>query len=379
MIGRTNTGGSGGGGLNFRVIGGTSAPANPRENDIWVNSEHKVEGFIFSAETTPPNIYETELTCVDKLSGQYINESGGIGSNEFFSVSDYVVLPKTTTHITVEHSIAASSVMYHAFYDENKNFISSVFRENKTMVYDVPSNAAYARFSMCIKEERVDNHKILATVDDGSIEDGTVFVTIGTSSKIEFNALKKNCVMVYPLSAMQYIDGAWDDVPAQSYQNGEWVDWWRGELYLAGNEYESITGGWAMSDNWYEAYYPTEGFTLTKESESMTFESHMVDNVSYAKGFLRTNKKIDLKDVNSVILVTESVALDNTLRPIKLCVKSTDNAKNEDVVASTDLKVSSTEQTFTLDVSTLNDSYYVGIETGKTEGGKVKILMFKIE
>ena len=30
--------GSGGGsaGLNFRVLGGTTAPLNPRENDIWL-------------------------------------------------------------------------------------------------------------------------------------------------------------------------------------------------------------------------------------------------------------------------------------------------------------------------------------------------------
>lgn len=372
------SGGSGGGGLNFRVIGSPTAPTNPRENDIWLNGR-ECKRFIFSAETAPTNIYETELTCVDNLHGQYINESGDILSNQNFAVSDFVALPKTTIRITVEHSVTASSVMYHAFYDESKNFISGVFRENKTMVYDVPSNAAYARFSMCIKEERVDNHKILATVDDGSIEDGTAFFTIGTSSKVEFNALKKSCIKVYPLSAMQYIDGAWVDVPAQSYQNGKWVDWWRGELYHAGNEYESITGGWALSDNWKEDYYPTTGAKLTKESESMTFETHLVDDVSYAKGFLRTNSKINLKDYNSVILVTESVALDNTFYPIKLCVKSTDNAKNADVIAYTDLKVSSTEQTFTLDVSTLDDSYYVGIEADKANGGKVKILMVKIE
>lgn len=47
MLGRTNTGG-GGGGLNFRVIGSTSQPTFAKENDIWVNTD-KVESYVFSA------------------------------------------------------------------------------------------------------------------------------------------------------------------------------------------------------------------------------------------------------------------------------------------------------------------------------------------
>ena len=47
MLGRTNTGG-GGGGLNFRVIGSTSQPTFAKENDIWVNTD-KIESYVFSA------------------------------------------------------------------------------------------------------------------------------------------------------------------------------------------------------------------------------------------------------------------------------------------------------------------------------------------
>lgn len=46
MIGRTNTGG--GVGLNFRIIGGTSAPSSPKENDIWVNTDTIITSYIFS-------------------------------------------------------------------------------------------------------------------------------------------------------------------------------------------------------------------------------------------------------------------------------------------------------------------------------------------
>lgn len=48
MLGRTNTGG-GGGGLNFQVIGGATAPSNPKENTIWVNTDVKITTWAFSA------------------------------------------------------------------------------------------------------------------------------------------------------------------------------------------------------------------------------------------------------------------------------------------------------------------------------------------
>ena len=55
--------------------------------------------------------------------------------------------------------------------------------------------------------------------------EGMVWFQTGTSAATAFNALKKNSVMVYPLYAKQYVDGAWVDRTAKSYQNGDWVEW----------------------------------------------------------------------------------------------------------------------------------------------------------
>lgn len=49
MIGITNAGGGGGGSLNFKVVGGTSAPAAPAENTIWVNTSVAITSWVFSA------------------------------------------------------------------------------------------------------------------------------------------------------------------------------------------------------------------------------------------------------------------------------------------------------------------------------------------
>ena len=105
--------GAGGGGtaLNFRVVGGTEAPANPAANCIWVNTDVDITSWVFSAEEPSP------------------------------------------------------------------------------------------------------------------AEPDMVWIRIATSSPVAFNALKKNGIMVYPMSAKQYIDGTWLDKTAKSGKGGAWVDW----------------------------------------------------------------------------------------------------------------------------------------------------------
>lgn len=103
-------GGGGGNALAFRVLGGTSAPSSPKENDIWVNTSTAITSYVFSA--TQPT-----------------------GSS------------------------------------------------------------------------------------------GMVWISVGTSSTVEFNALKKNGIQVYPIAAKQYVSGKWTDKTAKIYQGGAWKEW----------------------------------------------------------------------------------------------------------------------------------------------------------
>lgn len=59
-----------------------------------------------------------------------------------------------------------------------------------------------------------------ATQPAGS--EGMVWFTTSTSSAIPFNALKKNRITVYPVSAKQYVSGAWVAKPVSIYQSGAW-------------------------------------------------------------------------------------------------------------------------------------------------------------
>ena len=61
MIGRTNACG-GGAGLNFSIVGGTTAPRNPKENMIWLNTSEKIASWVFSA--TEPEAPENGMAWI---------------------------------------------------------------------------------------------------------------------------------------------------------------------------------------------------------------------------------------------------------------------------------------------------------------------------
>lgn len=75
-----------------------------------------------------------------------------------------------------------------------------------------------------VDTDRINNYYFSATQPENMAEYDVWFPT-GTSSTVAFSATKKNPIMVYPLSAKQYVSGAWVDKTAKSYQGGKWVDW----------------------------------------------------------------------------------------------------------------------------------------------------------
>ena len=102
------------------------------------------------------------------------------------------------------------------------------------------------------------NGYIFSSTEPTEPAEGMVWIITGTSSAVAFSASKKNPVMIYPLSAKQYVGGAWVNLSAMSYQNGSWVDWWDGALFDNGDICEDVTGGWER-----KAYGGSTGGSVT--------------------------------------------------------------------------------------------------------------------
>lgn len=185
---------------------------------------------------------------------------------------------------------------------------------------------------------------IFSATEPESPEEGMVWFLVGASSTVAFVATKKNPVMVYPLSAKQYIEGTWVDKTAKSYQNGKWVSW---ISYI-------FDGGWV--NPYTEFSCGTTGHngdTSKPITISYNASNHMVLNRQMWDGnaWLYSNEAIDLSAIKKITCETGNIGSGNT---IYLGVST---GKTANAVAKVEL--SKSDGVFDLDVSNLSGNYYV--------------------
>ena len=226
-----------------------------------------------------------------------------------------------------------------------------------------------------VKTERIGAWYFSATQPE-NMQEWDVWFPIGTTSHVEFNALKKNAIQVYPLSAKQYVDGAWVDKTAKSYQGGEWQHWFR-YIYNAGDECNDITGGWTSS-----------GYTWNNGSTSITIKSPTknADNILFtgtAGGSgnlpgIGTENAIDLTNVSILEVDVNVIATSsNGSSTFYLAVMSTKNFSSE-FVASVGGGNGTGEKTLQLDVSKLSGSYYIGASMSFGSTNKVELYRIRM-
>ena len=220
---------------------------------------------------------------------------------------------------------------------------------------------------------------IFSAEEPSPAEVGMVWISVGTSSPVAFNALKKNSVQIYPLSAKQYVDGAWVDKDAKTYQAGAWVEWIPvGALYWYGNECADVSGGWqargwARQSSGSNAVAPT--LTLADGCMEITPGSG-----TYACGVVEVLANQDLTDVNQLTIDFEAEAVKYDV--LYLSVISRTATYTSAAVASVQLYSITTETTVTrttatLDVSDISGSYDVAIVVNNNwssgAGGTIKV------
>ena len=87
---------------------------------------------------------------------------------------------------------------------------------------------------------------LFSSIEPTVASNGMVWFSIGTFSYTEFNALKNNGIIIYPLIAKQYNNGSWIEVKDMIYQNGKWVEM-VSDFYLYNNGVFSELAGTIIS------------------------------------------------------------------------------------------------------------------------------------
>ena len=189
-------------------------------------------------------------------------------------------------------------------------------------------------------------------------EEGMVWISTGVSSPTAFNALKKNGITVYPISAKQYVGGEWVRVTAQTYQSGAWASWTT-YYYKNGNTYDGVTGGYTLDD-------------ATLEADNIKI--HITSDGQV--GYITTNNKVDVSGISTLSVKFNIKTVSSYTRTITVYLYASDSK-----LTSPDGSVGSgatvtkayqegvdVEDTISLDVSSVTGEKYIFVAV--KNGGK---------
>lgn len=205
MIGRTNAGGSGGGGLTLKVVGGTTQPTNPRDYTIWINTDTPITGYFFSP--TQPNT---------QIEGLIWLKTANTGVKIDVGKKNSIVLYLSTAKLyTGGEWISINGFVY-------VNAVWNQFAKEGIMVFDRT------------QQEYVDiNRNILAVKDEEYISrkdaDPYIQMTISGSSSITRGYQWKNPVDVTNYNTMEVVGYSTKDInkaglsPKLNYSRNEIV------------------------------------------------------------------------------------------------------------------------------------------------------------
>ena len=197
---------------------------------------------------------------------------------------------------------------------------------------------------------------------------GMVWIQTGDSSDATFNALKKNILQVYPLSAKQYVYYSWVDKEAIVYQNSTWVELSSNfYLYRKGNEYTDLTGGWT---------------SVGKKAESDANASSLAPTITRADTYIRASITTSsrsgifymLNPINitgySTLVVKGTFANSSDYDNMSLRLWSKIGTYYESNVVAELVFESGTTYDARFDISSFsNNSYYIGFVINTYGGG----------
>lgn len=204
-------------------------------------------------------------------------------------------------------------------------------------------NTIWINTDTAIGEYQFSSAEPTKRADGTALQNGDVWIKNIVSSQNGFNALKKNGIEVKPISAEQYVGGAWVDKKMQLYQNGTWKSL-SPYLYYYGEEFENVTGGWVGIRH---ATNYALG-TLTKEEDAMYFYCGDVQSLQ-----VKTTNKIDLTQVKQIELILEGSAGVGDVANLY----ATSNTTWGEWVAN--VCPNGITNKFVLDVTSLSGAYYV--------------------
>lgn len=201
-----------------------------------------------------------------------------------------------------------------------------------------------------------------------NMQPGEVWISTGTAGAVAFNALKQNSILVCPISAKQMLgDDIMEDVAAKTWRNGEWVDWWNGELFDNGNQFVPFTGGWVQNAGLSAWDRPNTGTA----SAGNIVSTRSISASTINSGLLTTQNAIDLSGYSYLTVVVDAIV---SIPYVMVHSFASGDIKNSELQQGIDRTGE-----WTIDISGLTNSgaYYVTI--GGNSGAGIDVSQVKLQ
>lgn len=343
--------------LNFEVVGSDTAPENPKENTIWINTSTPITNWAISPDNPYMDSVELLTDEVERDTGKYWTQSSGkmayIEDANWFTAT--VSLPYNTVSVTIPTRDTTSTSIYHWFWSEKLQEHSYVLRDANNFTYSVSSDTTSVLASIRI----TDACSIRANVNNAV--NGDVWISTDTYANFsDRNEVTTNGMFFHLLRATQYIDGEWKTVEAKIWKNEKWV---RCSNYIYNNG-KSVVSLCTKSAKISSTNSAT-GITPTVGTYSTNFWA-LVKKGSYtngASGVLYLYPKVDLTQASTLHARGTFVCDTNVSFPYLAVWDEIGSYANENRYGYKPACSSAGEQlttTVSLDVSSLSGEYYVG-------------------
>lgn len=195
------------------------------------------------------------------------------------------------------------------------------------------------------------NHYFFSPEHPENMAENDVWFAVDAAKSVEFNALKRDSIQVFPGLAKQYIGGVLIPKVAKIYQNGEWIQFSADRYYL----FKSGEGALVALKTYRET---SAKVTVTTDNISTSASS---DGNCYAS--VRTEAKIDLSQYTKMCLQYTAATPEwggNIIGVTSTAFSKGDAQPNNGVSYAAKTAIGKAENVTraVLDISTINESLY---------------------
>lgn len=334
-----NVTGGGGTSLNFKVVASPTEPSNPKENTIWVKTN------IPSTWASINSVVKPGWTASEGYISIYYNSYGSSPGNAD-STLNFVKKHGITQellgklHACYQYQSGAWKSVY-AYIYKSGNWVqfSSEFAATIKVTYPAGANI------ICV--DRMEYTSPDATILNGD-KSGSYSFTV-------------------PFAGTWYVLAYTDDQQDYDYKSVEitasgqsvsvTLTFFDGYLFNYGSKNENVTGGWETNNVPHASGYAGYPTAASQSDGSMLLT---MGNTSKS-GMYVTKKKVDLSKYSTITFVGYTYDYNGYGRCALQVMSDIGSLSTDNIVASF-YQNSRTVGTYTIDVSSLTGSYYIGFK-----------------